>query len=327
MSLKNLLFVSCALALINGSGAAQQAASTPTPAVVDQQPPGTATNQKVPTVRVRTDEVNVVFTVVDKDGKFVRDLRQDQFRILDNKLPPRQVMNFAAQTDLPLQVGLLIDASNSIRDRFKFEQDAASEFLYEIIRPKTDRAFVLAFDETWDVTQDFTGNLDKLRTGIKSIKAGGGTALWDSIYFACRDKLMKEPAAGAVRRAIILISDGDDNQSRVYRNEAIDMAQRAEVIVYTISTSLMSNHTKGDDNLKALAEATGGRAFFPVTLDDVVGAFGDIQQELRSQYSISYRPDEFVANGMFRPIQILTDSKKYKVRAKKGYYVPRTASQ
>ena len=123
--------------------------------------------EKIPTVRVRTDEVNVVFTVVDKDGRFVRDLKQDQFRILDNKLPPRQMMNFAAQTDLPLHVGLLIDASNSIRDRFKFEKDAASEFLYEIIRPKADRAFVLAFDETLDVTQDFTGDMDKLRTGRK----------------------------------------------------------------------------------------------------------------------------------------------------------------
>jgi VWFA-related protein len=103
----------------------------------------------------------------------------------------------------------------------------------------------------------------------------------------------------------------------------VDMAQRAEVIIYTISTTLMNSHTKGDDNLKTLAEATGGRAFFPVKLDDVSAAFADIQEELRSQYSISYRPDQFVANGQFRPIQILADSKKYKVRAKKGYYVPK----
>ena len=232
-------------------------------------------------------------------------------------------MNFAAQTDLPLHVGLLIDASNSIRDRFKFEQDAASEFLYEIIRPKTDRAFVLAFDEVPDVTQDFTGNLDKLRTGIQAIKAGGGTALWDAIYFACRDKLMKEPSSSAVRRAIILVSDGDDNESHVFRQEAMEMAQRAEVIIFTISTSLMNNHTKGDDNLRAMAEATGGRAFFPVKLDDVVAAFSDIQDELRSQYMISYRPDQFVANGQFRPIQIVADNKKFKVRAKKGYFVPK----
>jgi VWFA-related protein len=328
MTLKKYLFALIVICITSSLATAQQ--PTPAPAAPSsgggQQPDkanADSTNEKIPTVRVRTDEVNVVFTVVDKDGKFVRDLKQDQFRILDNKLPPRQMMNFAAQTDLPLQVGLLIDASNSIRDRFQFEKDAASEFLYEIIRPKADRAFVLAFDETWDVTQDFTGDIDKLRTGVRVIKAGGGTAMWDSIYFACRDKLMKEPASGAVRRAIILISDGEDNQSRVYRQEAIDMAQRAEVIIYTISTSLMGTRSKGDDDLKTLADATGGRAFFPVKLDDVVAAFTDIQEELRSQYSISYRPDQFVANGQFRPIQIMTDSKKYKVRAKKGYYVPR----
>jgi len=327
MTLKKYLIVFSAVVIAYElAAAAQQPASTPPSASGQQQTAdsnGNAKNEKIPTVRVRTDEVNVVFTVVDKDGKFVRDLKQDQFRILDNKLPPRQLMNFAAQTDLPLQVGLLIDASNSIRDRFQFEKDAASEFLYEIIRPKTDRAFILAFDETADVTQDFTGDIDKLRTGVRGIKAGGGTALWDAVYFASRDKLMKQPASSAVRRAIILISDGDDNQSHVYRQEAIDMAQRAEVIIYTICTSLVERHTKGEDALKALAEATGGRAFFPVKLDDVVTAFSDIQEELRSQYSISYRPDQFVANGEFRPIQIMTDSKKYKVRAKRGYYVPR----
>jgi Ca-activated chloride channel homolog len=329
MTLKKHLFLLIAICIGSTLATAQQPtpAATPSPSAGGQQQPDNANsdskNQKLPTVRVRTDEVNVVFTVVDKDGKFVRDLKQDQFRILDNKLPPRQMMNFAAQTDLPLQVGLLIDASNSIRDRFQFEKDAASEFLYEIIRPKSDKAFVLAFDETWDVTQDFTGDIDKLRTGVKVIKAGGGTALWDSVYFACRDKLMKEPSTGAVRRAIILISDGEDNQSRVYRQEAINMAQRAEVIIYTISTSLVERHTKGDDDLRRLADATGGRAFFPEKLDDVVTALSDIQEELRSQYSISYRPDQFVTNGQFRPIQILTDSKKYKVRAKKGYYVPK----
>src|SRR6185437_1380837 len=228
---------------------AAAAASTPA-----QGTQGAQSN--VPTVRVRSDEVNVVFTVVDKDGRFVRDLQQNQFRILDNHLPPQKVLDFRAQTDLPLYVGLLIDASNSIRDRFQFEKDAASEFLYDIIRPKSDAAFVLAFDEKWDLTQDFTGDLDKLRNGIKEIRAGGGTALWDAIYFACRDKLMKEPARDAVRRAIILVSDGDDNYSHVYRDEAIDMAQRAGVIIYTISTSLMSNTTKGDENMKMLAEAT-----------------------------------------------------------------------
>jgi Ca-activated chloride channel family protein len=312
------------LALFAGAATAKaqqpQPAATPSPAEKAQPSTGTG---GIPTVRVRADEVNVVFTVVDKDGRFVRDLKQDQFKILDNRLPPQKILDFRAQTDLPLYVGLLIDASNSIRDRFQFEKDAASEFLFDVIRPKSDAAFVLAFDETWDLTQDFTGDLDKLRKGVESIKAGGGTALWDAVYYSCREKLMKEPARNAVRRAIILVSDGDDNQSRVYRQEAIDMAQLAGVIIYTISTSLVDIHTKGDDNLRMLAEATGGRAFFPVKLDDVSSAFRDIQEELRSQYSISYRPDSFVANGQFRPIQIMADNKKLKVRAKKGYFVPR----
>ena len=273
-------------------------------------------------MRVRSDEVNVVFTVVDKDGRFVRDLKQEQFRILDNHQPPQRILDFRAQTDLPLFVGLLVDSSNSIRDRFQFEKDAISEFLYDIIRPKSDAAFILAFDEQWDLVQDFTGDLDKLRNGVKSIRAGGGTALWDAVYWACREKLLKEPAKNAVRRAMILVSDGEDNASRVYREEAIDMAQRAEVIIYTISTSLMGMPTKGDDNLKVLAEATGGRAFFPVKLDDVSAAFRDIQDELRSQYSVSYRAENLVANGQFRPIQIVADSKKFKVRAKRGYYAP-----
>ncbi len=171
----------------------------------------------IQTFHSRSDEVNVIFTVTDKHNKFIKDLKENQFKFLDNNRPPRQIMNFSAETDLPLRVGLLIDASNSIRDRFLFEQDAAIEFLHQIIRPKTDKAFVLAFDEVWDLTQDFTGDLDKLTRGVKVIRPGGGTALWDAVFYACRDKLMKERETGPVRKAIILVSDGDDNQSRILR--------------------------------------------------------------------------------------------------------------
>ena len=277
----------------------------------------------VQTFKSRSDLVNVIFTVTDKHNKFIKDLKQNQFKILDNNRPPREITNFAAETDLPLRVGLLIDASNSIRDRFLFEQDAAISFLHQIIRPRSDKAFVLAFDEVWDLTQDFTSDLDKLTKGIKIIRPGGGTALWDAVFYACRDKLMKEKESGPVRRAIILVSDGDDNQSRVLRQEAIEMAQRAGVIVYTISTNLSNNPDEGDRSLKMLAEATGGQAFFPFKLQDVANAFHDINEELRSQYSVFYKPDNFEANGQFRPIQIIAENKKYKVRAKRGYYVPR----
>jgi len=247
-------------------------------------------------------------------------LKADQFKILDNNKPAKQIVSFDAQTDLPLQVGLLIDASNSIRDRFLFEQQAASEFLRQVIRPDSDKAFVLAFDEVAEITQEFTNNIDKLTSGVKRIRAGGGTAMWDAVFYACRDRLLKEPHTGPVRKVIILVSDGDDNQSRVLRQEAIEMAERAEVIIYAISTNLSNIHDSGDHNLAMLTEATGGKAFFPFKLQDLADDFQDIQGELRSQYSVVYKPDDFAANGLFRPIQIIPESKKLKVRARKGYY-------
>src|SRR5215470_16553407 len=330
MSRLQVLAVLFAFVLAGSIAAAQ---TQPAPSAAPQTPPkATAVadpssavddTQPIQTFRSRSDEVNVIFTVTDKHNKFIKDLKKDQFKILDNNRPPRQILDFAAETDLPLRVGLLIDASNSIRDRFLFEQDAAVAFLHQIIRPKTDKAFVLAFDEVWDLTQDFTRDLDKLTKGIKVIRPGGGTAMWDAVFYACRDKLMKEKENGPVRRAIILVSDGDDNQSRVLRQEAIEMAQRAGVIVYTISTNLSNNPDEGDRSLKLLAETTGGQPFFPFKLQDVANAFHDIHEELRSQYSIFYKPDNFEANGTFRPILITAENKKYKVRAKKGYYVPR----
>jgi VWFA-related protein len=314
-----------ALAMFSSLLVAQQ--PVPTNTVL---PPGTAIasaddEHKLPVFRARSDEVNVIFTVTDKHNHFIKDLRQSQFQILDNNMPPRQITSFEAETDMPLRVGLLIDASNSIRDRFLFEQQAAATFLRQIVRPQTDRAFVVAFDEVTDVTQDFTNDLDKLSRGIKVIRPGGGTAVWDAVYHACKDKLLPEHTENGqtLRKAIVLVSDGDDNQSRVTRQQAIDMAQHAGVIIYAISTNLSNIHDSGDHNLKILAEATGGRAFYPFKLHDLQDAFKDIREELRSQYAVSYRPQQFDANGQYRPIQIQAENKKYRVRAKKGYFVPK----
>ncbi|HWZ42473.1 MAG TPA: VWA domain-containing protein [Candidatus Saccharimonadales bacterium] len=306
-------------------GSLCQAQTTP-----PQQPPAPPASTDTPgddgvvgTIKKRVDQVNVVFTVTDKHGRFVKELTQQQFTILDNNKPPAKIENFEAQTNLPLQVGLLIDASNSIRDRFLFEQQAAVEFLQQIVRPQSDRAFVLAFDELPTITQDFTNDIDKLTRGVRVIRPGGGTAMFDAIFYACRDKLLKEKNSGPVRRAIILVSDGDDNQSRVLHQEAIEMAQRAEVIIYAISTNLSNIKDKGDKDLQILADATGGRAFFPFKLHDLSDAFKEIQGELRSQYSVSYKPEALLANGQFRSISIAADNKKLKVRARKGYFAPK----
>lgn len=306
------------LVLLAGLAGAQQPSATPPASKLADG--NTPDDQAMQTFRSRVDEVNLFFTVTDKHGKFVKDLKEDQFDILDNTRPPVKVMNFEAQTNLPLRVGLLIDASNSIRDKFHFEQQAAIEFLNQIIRPQSDKAFILAFDEVPDLQQDFTNDVGKLTKGINNIRPGGGTAMWDAVYYACRDKLMKEQATGPVRRAIILVSDGDDNQSRALRQEAIEMAQRAGVIIYAISTNLSNIKDSGDKNLKILADATGGQAFYPFKLQDLSDAFTEIQGELRSQYFIAYKPDSFLANGQYRPVQVMAKNKKLRVRAKKGYF-------
>jgi Ca-activated chloride channel family protein len=275
------------------------------------------------TIRRTVNEVNVVFTVNDKHGHYVRDLKKDNFKVVDDNKPATEIRSFHAEANLPLQVGLLVDASNSVRDRFKFEQEAATEFLNQTIRPKYDQAFVVGFDVTPEVTQDFTDNTEKLSIGVRSLRPGGGTAMYDALYFACRDKLMKAQRTGPVRRAIILLSDGDDNQSHVTREEAIEMAQRADVIVYTISTNLTGTGHHGDKVLERIADATGGRSYVPFQLNEVANAFAAIQEELRSQYALSYNPADFKADGRYRSVEILAQGQKgLRVHSRHGYYAP-----
>jgi VWFA-related protein len=280
-------------------------------------------NGDVPRIRVGTNEVNVVFTVTDKHGKRVTDLKQGDFRFVDDSKPAAEIRSFHAETNLPLHVGLLIDASSSVRDRFKFEQESAIEFLNQTVRIRYDLAFVVGFDATPEVTQDFTDNTEKLAHGVHELRPGGGTALYDALYYACRDKLLKKAPNGPTRRAIVLLSDGDDNQSHVTREEAIEMAQRAEAIVYAISTNVSGTKGAGDKVLERIADATGGRAFFPFQIRDVSNAFAEIQDELRSQYAVSYKPADFKADGHFRTIEIVaSDRKNFRVRARRGYYAP-----
>ena len=279
-------------------------------------------DESVATIVHVVNEVRVVFTVTDRHGHYIKDLKRTDFRVIDDQ-KPAELRSFNSETDLPLQVGLLVDASNSVRDRFKFEQEAAIEFLNAIIRPRYDKAFVVGFDATPEVTQDFTDSTESLSAGVRMLRAGGGTAMYDALYFACRDKLLKSEQTGPVRRAIILLSDGEDNLSHVTREEAIEMAERADVIVYTISTNISGTKGKGDKVLERIAEATGGRAFFPFQMRDVSDAFLSIQEELRSQYAVAYKPADFVADGRYRTIEILAQEKGLKVRTRKGYYAPK----
>lgn len=305
-------------------GTSTSAAKAPTSASAKGDGGDIDTSNAVETIKHDVNRVNVIFTVTDKHGKFVKDLQQNDFRVIDDSKPVTNIEGFSRETNLPLRVGLLIDASNSIRERFTFEQEAAIEFLSSIIRPRSDQAFVLGFDTTPEITADFTDNSEKLARGVRMLRPGGGTALWDAIYYACRDKLQKAGAGSTVRRAIILLSDGDDNQSRVTREEAIEMAQRAEVIIYAISTNVSGVKLRGDKYMERVAEATGGRAFFPFKIQDVANAFTEIQDELRSQYSLAYKPADLRTDGKYHSIDIVAQNhKNLKVRARKGYFAPK----
>ncbi len=320
-----------------GQGTAPAQASPAQPPATDkpqstpgQSAPGTGPDLGAPpdsevstTIIQRVNEVPVVFTVTDRHGHYVKDLQKEDFQILDNNRPPEEVRSFHRETNLPLEVGLLVDASNSVRDRFRFEQDSAIEFLNQTVRARYDKAFVVGFDVTPEVTQDFTDNTELLSRGVRSLRPGGGTAMFDALYFACRDKLLKTQPGGLVRRAIVLLSDGEDNQSHVTREEAIDMAERAEVIVYTISTNVTGSPDKGDKVLERIADATGGRAFFPFELTDIATNFMEIQEELRSQYMLSYAPADFRADGSYHTIDIIAKNhKNLRVRSRRGYYAP-----
>ncbi len=309
--------------------ASAQAVPQPQPQTAPQTPPPLANPGETPsqdqptaTIQVQVNEVNLIFTVTDKKGHFITGLKRENFGLLDDGRPPEAVIQFTQQTNLPLRVGIMLDTSSSIRQRFQFEQDSAIEFLLQVLH-RNDRAFVEGFDIQTDVTQGFTNNVDLLNQGIRKLRPGGGTALFDGLYKTCKDEMLPLQETGAVRRALILVSDGDDNYSRAQESDAIKMCQRADTIVYTISTNISPSKDKGDDVLKAISEATGGQAFYPTRLEDVAVGFRNIEEELRSQYHLVYRPADLKQDGSFRTIYLQAIDPRYKVRAQKGYFAPR----
>jgi Ca-activated chloride channel homolog len=274
------------------------------------------------TLHARVNEVNVLFIATDKHGKFVRDLNQADFSILDDHKPPQAIINFHRETDLPLHLGLLVDVSGSVDGRFDFEQNAATSFLEHTVRTGFDEAFVVGFNSHSQMAQDYTDDVKLLSVGVHKLRDGGGTALYDAVYHACKEKFLKDRPDHPVRKAIVIVSDGEDNQSEMSRAQAIEMAQRSEVIIYAISTDDSGLVMRGDKVLEQLAEATGGRAFFPFKMKDITRSFASIEDELRSQYVVSYKPANFDADGRYRSIEISSLKKDLQVRARKGYFAP-----
>jgi Ca-activated chloride channel homolog len=324
---------------------AKPQAPAPAKPAAPKQEPAQQENQTV--FRVPVNLVDVLFTVLNRRNKLVPELEKTDFKIWDEK-SPQEIRYFSRQTDLPLRIGMLLDTSNSIRDRIKFEQDASINFLFSVLRRNKDEAFVMTFDDEPQIVQPFTGDAGALRDQITKTKAGGGTAIYDAIYEACVKELSHPPRPpgdqpDVVRRVMILISDGDDNLSTHTRSDAIEMAQRTSVVIYTISTSTqwvslsqtdpnkLSDRkyhlTDGDKILQEMAEETGGRAFFPYHVDDLDQSFQDIGDELRNQYSIAYLPTNYVLDGRYHKIRIeVPEHKGYQVRARRGYFARANAN-
>jgi VWFA-related protein len=274
-------------------------------------------------ISVDVTRVNVLFTVTDKKGRFITNLNRGDFEIVENKRP-QNIMEFTAETDLPLRMAILVDTSNSIRDRFRFIQEAAIEFINSVMRPGTDRALVVSFDTQTQLISDLESNTEKLADKIRDLHAGGGTSLYDAIFYACRDKLAMDQPKHKFRRAMVILSDGDDTQSSMSRDQALEMAQKSDVVIYTISTNISRQETDGDKVLRYLAAETGGLAFFPFKVEDLAQSFENIANELRHQYNLYYRPEPLKTDGSYQTLNVKVKGRKdLVVRARKGYYAPK----
>lgn len=267
---------------------------------------------------------NFLASVTDKKGRFVTDLTREDFEVVESR-KKQTLLDFVAESNLPLRLAIIVDTSNSVRDRFRFQQEAATEFIKTVIRPGTDKAIVVGFDSTAQLAADMTDDVNKLEIAIKQMRPGGGTALFDAVYFACREKLMQDQPMYKFRRAIVLLGDGDDNASRYTRDQALEMAQKADTVLYTISTNNTRMPNDGDKILKYLSEETGGKTFFPFRASDLTQSFENIANELRSQYALVYKPEPLKLDGLYHEVEIKIKTRKdLIVRTRKGYYAPRT---
>lgn len=309
-------------------------------------------------IRVRVEVVNVPVTVLGKRGLPVIDLKKEDFQVYEDG-KPQSIRYFTRQTRLPLRIGLILDTSNSARRQLSFEKDAASEFVFTMLqgRSSKNQIFLQTFDATSSIVQDFTNDPESLNEKIRTLKAGGGKALYDAIYFACKEKMIKAGQPEDTRRVLVIVSDGLDVQSQHSRDEALSMAHKAETAIYPIGNAAYGFSNPGDKILEQLAQATGGAAFFPLRATPGAdlgtgylshGQIGDtsqnkglgaetgiysagrliqladsleaISRELNEQYNIGYTPVNNTLDGTYRTIRVVALRKGVQIRFKPGYF-------
>lgn len=304
------------------------------------QAPPPKPDEQTPTIRVDVDVVNVLATVKDRKGKLINTLEKNDFEILEDG-QKQAIRYFTRETALPLTIGLLVDTSVSQQRLVPAERDASEVFFRRVLGAK-DLAFLISFDTDVDLLQDLTNNADLLRRSLDGLRVNTsgpppsrlpvpqgpfpttprGTLLYDSVYLAATEKLTGEVG----RKAVVLITDGQDQGSKMKLDQAVEAAQKADVIVYGILFYDRGFYGPygyaGDGALKKMAEETGGRVIRVSHGKDLAAAFDEISRELRSQYSIGYTPTNPRRDGRFRQLRIRTIHDDLRVQARKGYYAP-----
>jgi len=273
------------------------------------------------TVRKNVDEVAVFFSA-SQHGHNIYDLKQSDIQVRDNDLPPERVIQFIPQSKLPMRLALLIDTSGSVEKRLTFEKHAAEKFIERVLTNTSDLAFVEGFANSATVTQDFTADHAALVSGIEKLSSSGGTSIFDALSNASW-KLAAYPEHERVARVLVILTDGEENSSHSTLKQAIADADSNGVTVYAISTRTgKGEKTDADKMLEALAERTGGEAYFPGDLAVLGGTFEKVSDLIRSRYLIAYRPAGFSPDGKFRSIAITAskDGKQLRIRSRKGYH-------
>jgi VWFA-related protein len=318
---RNLITFFSALCILTGASltvCAQKPNTSPTPSPTPQG-----------TERINIRRVRLPITVTDKKGNFVPGLTQNDFVILEDKVPQAiETFSDDLSLTLPLYVAVLMDTSPSTAGKLKFQQESAMNFIQTVVKARKDRVLFGTFDDEINLLQDFTDKLDLLDKAVYSVKnMGKQTALFDAIWQFCDEKMRSVPG----RRVLLLVTDGEDTYSRANIRDAISIAQRTETTIFAISTKAGFLSTvpgveagqvadKKDRDLQTLAEETGGAAFFTGDMLSLERAFNRISKELRAQYLVTYNPTNKTYDGKFRKIEVKLQGRgDLKVKTKEGY--------
>jgi VWFA-related protein len=312
---------------------------------------------KTPTIRATVELVNVPVTALTKRGQRVIDLRMDEVKIYEDDVE-QKISHFERETRTPLRIGLVVDTSNSARSRLSYEKEAAQQFADAVLTGgTTNQAFLETFDASSSLVQDFTGDPDLLSSKVEELKSGGGKALYDAIYYACREKMLKTGPREEVRRILIVVSDGLDIQSQHTLDQVVSMARMAETMIFTVGTAPYGFANPGDKLLEDMSTETGGYPSFPLRdapgsdlesgyfshnqigetsqnkglgaqtgelsmerLSNLAVALQAIAKDLDEQYTIGYKPLRDAMDGSYRSIRVETTRRGVVLRWKPGYF-------